>query len=415
MCNTNIYVMGLDDMYSKKKDPTEVPSYFLGELVSSAVDYGTQALASGAGWVADAASTAVDWGADALSSAVDWGGDALSGLYTGADKLVGGMLPGGQAFGDGYLANLYTGADKMAGGYLPNIGGGAAMGGAGYTPGYMQAQAAFDALPGVAHGGAHTLSPGAIQSQFNALPGAGGGGGGSAFSKLFDGSGMSWDKAQTMAQLGQLGVGIYGMTQKGGGGGSNRQQYNRLVQQPGQSGLKTAGGGGSAISRDPAMGASPVGGGNVPLTSQATGKGGVGDIGAIKNDMVGLNNAVEDALENAGFPTDKNATQDAANEGLGITAPIKKASLAPGMLDFLNRENSSSYGGPNLSNMPAVGATMAERTLPMPSVQSSLQQIANPSMPPQLDARDALSQFGQLPRAQPQQYFNQYGDPIPMR
>lgn len=47
----------------------------------------------------------------------------LKDLYSGADTLVGGILPGGQKFAEGYLGQLYTGADKMFGGYLPNVGG----------------------------------------------------------------------------------------------------------------------------------------------------------------------------------------------------------------------------------------------------------------------------------------------------
>ena len=328
LCNTYIRVMGLEDMYSQneKKDPTEVPSYFLSALVDAGIDYATDV----GNWVGDGLSAAVDYGADALTSAVNWGGDALSSLYGGADKLVGGLLPGGQAFGDGYLANLYTGADKMVGGYLPNIGGGAAMGGAGYTPQYMQAQAAFDALPGasVAHGGAHTLSPAAIQSQFDALPGVGGAKK-SAFGSLFDG-GMSWEKAQTMANIGGLGMGIYGLMQKPGSG-SNKQQYNRLMQQPGLGTMNSGNGGGGGVRSDPAMRNSPVGGGNVPLTASATGPGGLGNPKSFDANIEKLNKSIEE-LSNQVDPSGgtRNPTREANDEGLGIVAPTTPAPQVAG-------------------------------------------------------------------------------------
>lgn len=91
--------------------------------------------------------------------------DGLASLYTGADKVLGGLLPNigsaGVDLGAGYLGKLYSGADKLAGGYLPNLGitgtvtpagqvTGAAAANSVYAPGFDKAstQAAFDALPG---------------------------------------------------------------------------------------------------------------------------------------------------------------------------------------------------------------------------------------------------------------------------
>jgi len=346
--------MGLEDMYSQneKKDPTEVPSYFL----SSLIDAGVSAVTDVGSWVGDGLSAAASYGADALSSAVDWGGNALSGLYAGADKLVGGLLPGAQAFGDGYLANLYTGADKMVGGYLPNIGGGAAMGGAGFTPGYMQAQSAFNALPGP-HGGAHALSPAAIQAQYDALPGVGGAAGAavggakkSAFGSLFEG-GMSWDKAQTMANIGGLGMGIYGMMQKPQSG-SNQQQYNRLMQQPGLGTMNNGNGsgGGGGVRNDPAMRNSPVGGGNVPLTANATGPGGLNNPKSFDASIEKLNKSIEKLADPSGGT--KNPTREANDEGLGIVAPTtpapRVAGPVPSRASFANLTN----GMPALPGRP---------------------------------------------------------------
>ena len=124
---------------------TEVPSYgLLSTLGSFLVD---TALPAATNFVTQTVPNAIG----------DFATQGLSGLYTNADKLLGGILPNiggaGQAFGQGYLGQLYTGADKMLGGYLPNIGGGAANGmGAGFTPQYMSAQRAFDALPGTSVG-----------------------------------------------------------------------------------------------------------------------------------------------------------------------------------------------------------------------------------------------------------------------
>lgn len=138
------YMNNLNSMY---RDPTEVPSYGLGSLLGN-IASGVGKVASGIGSTLSNAATNV--GNAFTSAGAGNFGNALGSLYTGVDNLVGGILPGGQAFGQGYLGQLYTGADKMLGGYLPNIGGGAAAGGAGYTPQYMSAQRAFDALPGPA-------------------------------------------------------------------------------------------------------------------------------------------------------------------------------------------------------------------------------------------------------------------------
>lgn len=157
LCNTKFRVMA----EKKEEVSTEVPSYFLSSLGS---------------WIANTAAPAVtnfatqtvpNFVTQTIPNAVkDF---SLSGLYTGADKVLGGILPGGQAFGQGYLGQLYTGADKMLGGYLPNIGGGAANGmGAGYTPQFMKAQAAFNALPGPA--GANGLRPGQVGTSFMGGP-----------------------------------------------------------------------------------------------------------------------------------------------------------------------------------------------------------------------------------------------------
>lgn len=48
-------------------------------------------------------------------------GNSLKSLYTGADVALGGLLPGAQNVGSGYLASLYTSADKALGGKLPNF------------------------------------------------------------------------------------------------------------------------------------------------------------------------------------------------------------------------------------------------------------------------------------------------------
>ena len=143
-------------MEKKQEVSTEVPSYFLGSLGS---------------WITNTAvPAATNFVTNTIPNAVgDLATNGLSGLYTGADKLLGGILPGGQAFGQGYLGQMYTGADKMLGGYLPNIGGGAANGmGAGYTPQFMKAQAAFNALPGPA--GANGLRAGQVGTSFNGGP-----------------------------------------------------------------------------------------------------------------------------------------------------------------------------------------------------------------------------------------------------
>ena len=116
------YMNNLNSMY---RDPTQVPSY---GLWSSLANLGSKAV-SGVGNVLSNAATNV--GNAFTSAGAGNFGNAIGSLYSGVDNLVGGILPGGQAFGQGYLGQLYTGADKMLGGYLPNVGGGVAGGGAG--------------------------------------------------------------------------------------------------------------------------------------------------------------------------------------------------------------------------------------------------------------------------------------------
>jgi hypothetical protein len=165
-------------------DPTEVKSYFLSSLIDTAVDWGASALSSGA----DALSSAVDWGADALASIPiagetlsnglgsigDFGVEMLNGnfstalgdLYGGVDTLVGGVLPGGQAFSQGYLSNLYTGADNMLGGYLPG----------GQTPAQMQAAASAAQIANTPIG--QVMPGGTTSGAMDQVASAGSGGGG---------------------------------------------------------------------------------------------------------------------------------------------------------------------------------------------------------------------------------------------
>jgi len=340
--------MGLNDMYSKK-DPTEVPSYFFSELVSSGVDAlsnlatnAGSAIADGASFVGDAVSNipivgdVIGGGINTLGNGL---GQVVSGnfsgglgsLYNGVDQLVGGVLPGGQAFGSGYLGNLYGQADRALGGYLPNIGG------VGATPAQM--------------GGGFSLL-------------GGGGGGGAGGSAPMSG----WDKAARAAQIAKTGMGIYNLTQAGGGGGDNRAQYNRLVQ-PGAAGTMSSGGGGSAISNDPAMRNTPVGGGSVPSTTKATGKGGIGDTEAIANDLKKLSDGIKNS---------NNKTKEVLDDQLNIEAP----GLAPGQLGFLN---SQKIDPPQAGNVPStlLGSLLdSSEAVPMPAMpntQSSLNQLLSGS------------------------------------
>jgi hypothetical protein len=336
--------MGLNDMYSKN-DPTEVPSYFLSNLVSAGADAlgnlattAGSAIADGASYIGDAVSNipivgdVIGGGINTLGNGL---GQVVSGnfsgglgsLYNGADQLLGGVLPGGQAFGSGYLGNLYGQADRALGGYLPNVGG------VGATPAQM--------------GGG-----------FSPLGGGGGGGGGGSAPM------SGWDKAAKVAQLAKTGYGIYNMTQAGGGG-DNQAQYNRLVQ-PGAAATMSGGGGsgGSAVSNDPAMRNTPVGGGSVPTTTKATGKGGIGDTEAIANDLKKLSDGIKNS---------NNKTKEVLDNQLNIEAP----GLAPGQLGFLNNQQ---IGSPATGNVPSV--TFDSSTVPMPSMpstQSSLNQLMTPA------------------------------------
>lgn len=204
---------------------TEVPSYFLSGLVNglmngltkagSAIATGAQNLGSYAAKIPYIGNT-LQGGINSLgnglgqvvSGNIFGSGGGLNSLYTGVDKLVGGILPGGQAFGAGYLGNLYGQADRALGGYLPNFGG------VGATPAQM-------------NGSALAASQGGIQNL-----GYGGGtvppAGNPAGSPGFFGKGGTLDKLGTTANV----VGTLGMLLGGGGGGGNggaQAQYRQIV------------------------------------------------------------------------------------------------------------------------------------------------------------------------------------------
>lgn len=243
---------------------TEVPSYFLSALASWATQ---SAIPAATNFVTQ---TIPNFVTQTIPNAIsNTFGNGLSGLYTGADKLLGGILPGGQAFGQGYLGQLYTGADKMLGGYLPNIGGGAANGmGAGYTPQYMKAQAMFDALPGP---GSNGLRAGQVGTSFN--------GGPMSVSSINTplasgvGGGMSgWDKLA----YGIQGAGLLGSIFSGNK--NQAQQAAMMMPQPQivQPGAGAGGGAiGNAIKNDPAM-------------AKSTGVGGASSRGQNPNRTPGL-------------------------------------------------------------------------------------------------------------------------------
>lgn len=228
-------------VYMAKEDDvsTEVPSYFLSALGSWVAN---TAVPAATNFVTQTVPNFVTQTIPNAIGEVAKGG--LSGLYTGADKILGGVLPGGQAFGQGYLGQLYTGADKMLGGYLPNIGGGAANGmGAGYTPQYMKAQAMFDALPGP---GSNGLRAGQVGTSFNGGPMSVS----SINTPLASGAGgmSGWDKLA----YGLQGAGLLGAIFSGDKG--QAQQAAMMMPQTVQPG---AGRGGSPIANtvrnDPAM------------------------------------------------------------------------------------------------------------------------------------------------------------------
>ena len=230
-------------MAEKHKDvSTEVPSYFISGLLSGIGNL----VSSGVGAVGNLASSAASGLGNLASSAASGLGNlatnGLSGLYTGADKLLGGILPGGQAFGQGYLGQLYTGADKMLGGYLPNIGGGAASGGAGYTPQYMAAQKAFNALPGT------SVGPGQVGTSFMGGPMSV-----SSVNTPLAAGGMSgFDKAM----MGLQGVGLLGSIFSGNKGTAQAAAMYPQQMMPGAGRTSPLQ---QQVAQDPAMQSSPTG------------------------------------------------------------------------------------------------------------------------------------------------------------
>ena len=115
------------------------------------IDIPTNYIAEGLGniglkSVGDVIGTVGDKEVSGLSNIAAGNIGGLKDLYSGADTLVGGILPGGQKFAEGYLGQLYTGADKAIGGYLPNVAG------AGYVPASTTAGAAAGANPAVSDG-----------------------------------------------------------------------------------------------------------------------------------------------------------------------------------------------------------------------------------------------------------------------
>jgi hypothetical protein len=235
-------------------DPTEVKSYFLSSLIDTAVDWGASALSSGA----DALSSAVDWGADALASIPiagetlsnglgsigDFGVEMLNGnfstalgdLYGGVDTLVGGILPGGQAFSQGYLSNLYSGADNMLGGYLPG----------GQTPAQMQAAASAAQIANTPIG---QVMPGGSTSGAM-VEGGGAAGGGGFWDSLGFGEGGAFAKGGTIdniANTAAIGGTIYSLLNP------RDQGYARSVGEKTQF-VRSGGGPSNIVTRnDPAM------------------------------------------------------------------------------------------------------------------------------------------------------------------
>lgn len=206
---------------------TEVPSYFLSGLVNGLMNGLTKvgsAIATGAGKLGSLASNipvvgnTLQGGINSLgnglgqvvSGNIFGSGGGLNSLYTGVDKLVGGILPGGQAFGAGYLGNLYGQADRALGGYLPNFGG------VGVTPAQMN---------GSALAASQAMGTGGVP-----VAGVGNGAGGVATGKApgFFAKGGTLDKLGTTANI----VGTLGMLLGGGGGGGNggaQAQYRQIV------------------------------------------------------------------------------------------------------------------------------------------------------------------------------------------
>ena len=286
----------------------------LGNLVSS----GANALASGLGTVVDLGANALEYipvVGDTLSNGLgaigDAGVEALQGnfstalgdLYGGVDTLVGGVLPGGQAFSQGYLGNLYGAADNALNGYLPNVGG------VGITPADYKL-ANFGNVPGATGYGTVMAPPeGGFGGQV-----AGAAGKAPSF----------WDKAGAVANLASTGMGIYGMMQDTPEA-RNAQAYQRatgtgprLIQQPGM------GSGGNALSptvaRDPAMAGTP----EAKSTTGATG-------GAVKSPSLSemTDGELEPNLVKAIERFEKNNTQSTIADVSGQTAPSTPATATP--------------------------------------------------------------------------------------
>ena len=295
----------MNNLRSMYRDPTEVPSYGLGSMLAnlgSKVVSGVGNVASGIGSTLSNAATNV--GNAFTSAGAGNFGNAVGSLYSGVDNLVGGILPGGQAFSQGYLGNLYGGADKMLGGYLPNIGGGAAAGGVGYTPQYMSAQRAFDALPGPAH-----LNPNMVGTSFNGGPvtyspintAAGGGGGG------------GWlDNLEKGARIGNHALNMYEASQMTPT--QNSVQEMKIL---------NPGGGGGGVqmipTSDPAaagapgfVGSSATGGASVPTTTAAAGGKQLTEITDMMAESNRLNKELQDTINDLNKDTDKDTGRPTA-------------------------------------------------------------------------------------------------------
>jgi len=267
-------------------DPTEVKSYFL----SSLADWGASALSSAVDYGAEALSSAVDWGADALASIPiagetlsnglgsigDFGVEMLNGnfstalgdLYGGVDTLVGGILPGGQAFSQGYLSNLYGGADKMLGGYLPG----------GQTPAQMQAAASAAQIANTPIG---QVMPGGSTS--GAMVEGGGAAGGGFWDSLGFGEGGAFAKGGTIdniANTAAIGGTIYSLLNP------RDQGYARSV--GAQPKFVTSGGGPSNIvtRNDPAMQAASAKGVGVGNQQEGSNKTpGLAQVGGVADEI----------------------------------------------------------------------------------------------------------------------------------
>lgn len=148
ICNTKFSVMSKalrpgnsssNTQNAAGRPDTEVPSYFLGELISNGATWLGNAVSSGAGALGNLVSNVPVVGnvVDGVVSSVGNGlgqvvsGNVLDGLgsmYHGLDKAVGGFLPNvagnGIAPAQGWVSSLYNTADQALYGALPNVGGG---------------------------------------------------------------------------------------------------------------------------------------------------------------------------------------------------------------------------------------------------------------------------------------------------